>query len=241
MRGTLICFIGLDGAGKSTQARFLYEKIKNEGGKCIYLWLRWDLFLLKPLSNLGKCLLFKVKRINSSDYEAVVSTKRKMLRDSLMGNVWFHLRVVDYLLKVFFRLVIPLFFGRIIICDRYLYDAIVDIVTDYKSSEEAVREIAKNKLFRLFPKPDLVFFLDVTAKEALKRQNDVPSLSYLEEQRQAYLKLEKIEKWVKLDGLAKKKVLQERIQREVFLKLKGKAEAEEVSESSSRRAKQWVK
>ena len=57
-----------------------------------------------------------------------------------------------------------------------------------------------NKLQRWLPEPNLVFLADVPEEIAYQRKDDVPSIEYLKERRQRYLRIQKEYDMVRLDG-----------------------------------------
>ena len=52
----------------------------------------------------------------------------------------------------------------------------------------------------LFPKPDIIFLVDVPAEIAYQRKCDVPSLSYLEERNKIYHSIQGEYGMIPLDG-----------------------------------------
>jgi len=146
MKGVFICIEGLDGSGKSTQAKLLTKKLCKEGYDAVFTaepsqgkigkFLRKRLFDQERMSTTVEALLFAADRIDH-----VQST-------------------VDSALKE----------GKIVISDRYVYSSLA-----YQGSEglnlDWIESINVNAR-----KPDLSLFIDVPPEvvlERLKRKKSV--------------------------------------------------------------------
>ena len=173
-RGTLICFIGVDGSGKTTLARSLERHLKDSGKSCKYIWCGWrgfESFLFKPIVKIIKKIIY-----NSGKYGPNPKTN---------VNTLSYFALVDYLLRVLPDVFLSLCRYDYVIADRYIYDVSVGF--------SSLRGKSKTNLFKrifwLFPKPDIVFFIDIPEHIAYTRKGDVPSVDYLAKQRAMYLKL----------------------------------------------------
>jgi len=96
--------------------------------------------------------------------------------------------LVSYTAQVIFKIAIPLKLGKNIICDRYVYDTLVDLACDLEYSDEKIR-YRLNQLLKLLPSPDILFFIDVPEEVSLKRKNDIPSLEFLRNKKEKYYKI----------------------------------------------------
>jgi len=186
-KGILICFIGIDGSGKSTHAISIANSLIRDGVRCKYVWTRWFPIILKPLVVLIKTLLFN-RNISKKDYVKYKSAKRGYLRKNL-AKIWQNMVLSDYFLQVLIKIKLPLALGNVVVCDRYLYDTLVDLAVDSNYSKDELKDMLKPHVMLLFPKPDTVFLLDVPEKVAFKRKSDVPALTYLIDRRKLYLAL----------------------------------------------------
>ena len=86
-----------------------------------------------------------------------------------------------------------------IVCDRYIYDTVVDLATDLNYSDSKRNSVLRNFL-RLSPKPDMIFLIDLPEEIAYQRKTDVPSINYLRERREIYLNIGKECGMTLLDG-----------------------------------------
>ena len=190
-KGILICFTGIDGSGKTTHAISIVNFLSQDDVKCRYVWTRWVPITLKPVVVLVKALLFKrntARARSNKDYFEYRSAKRRYLGKSV-GKIWQNMVLFDYCLQVLMKIRIPLVFGNVVVCDRYLYDTLVDFAVDSRYSKGQLKNMLKMRIVSLFPKPDALFLLDVPEEVAFKRKSDVQALTHLLDRREFYLAL----------------------------------------------------
>lgn len=212
----LICFTGIDGTGKTTLSKELVKSLKRGGVKCKYVYGRLNPFILKPFILVGEWVFLREKDMfrNYSEYS---NTKRRAIEKySFLSRIYQQILLLDYVIQIFFRVKLPLIFGKNIICDRYVYDTVItDLSVDMNYSKDKVINMLNN-LLRFFPKPNMTFLIDVPEEMAYKRKNDTPSIEYLKERRMVYLDVGKEYRMVILDGSKKLEELQREIEERVF-------------------------
>ena len=214
-RGTFICFVGIDGSGKTTQAQTLMETLNKSGIRCHYVWARFEPKLTKPFMAIARRLFLHGKDMHSN-YADYIKTKRNLSKSRLLSIAYERLLLFDYFFEIFFKVRIPLMQKRVVICDRYIYDTVVsDLAVDLDYSGRKVRSVLE-RFSRLFPKPALTFLLDVPEEIAYKRKKDIPSMQYLKERRKIYLTVGKQCGMTILDGTKKPGELQNEIENRVF-------------------------
>ena len=194
-KGVFICFTGIDGSGKTSHAISIVSFLIQNYVKCKYVWTRWIPITLKPVIILTKILLFKRSTAHAlarsnEDYIEYRSAKRRYLKKSL-ARIWQNMVLFDYLLQVLIKIRIPLLFGKVVVCDRYLYDTLVDFAVDSSCSKGKFKNMLKMHVVSLFPKPDVLFLLDVPEEVALKRKSDIKALTHLLDRRDFFLALAK--------------------------------------------------
>jgi dTMP kinase len=173
-RGAFIVIEGLDGSGKTTQARLLVQKLRNSHNA---------VYTTEPSrgkigSFIRECCLFEKKRLNSAT-EALLFAADRI--EHIQNEV------VPALNK-----------GLLVISDRYLYSSLA-----YQGSTglslEWIEAINKHAL-----KPDLAVFIDVAPEIVMQRLNRKKSvMETLETQRQVrevYLKFVANDDMVRIDG-----------------------------------------
>ena len=164
----LICFVGIDGSGKTLQAQRLMESLKARGIRSTYTWCRYSPRLLMPLILLAKKLIHFNK--GGSEYAGFTSSKKGILAKPGLGWIWLNFSLLEYLVQVTWTLRNRR--GRVLVCDRYIYDMVADMAISLGRSGDGVLELTRHPFIRFFPKPDEVFFLDVPPAVAYARKND---------------------------------------------------------------------
>jgi len=141
--GKLITFCGLDGCGKTTQINKLEEWLTNEGYK---------VFLTKqPTDYVRKSEIFR----NFSDSPDNSRFEYRALSLFCAADRLQHTRRVikDKLEK-----------GYIVICDRYFYSCLANLIARGYTDDVWIYEIAKSII-----KPDVSFFLSLPVEKAIGR------------------------------------------------------------------------
>ena len=215
-KGFLICFTGIDGTGKTTLSKELVELLNKKGVKCKYVYARLNAYILKPFILVGNSVFLRGRNI-SENYSEYSNTKRRAIeKHSFLSSVYQQILLFDYVLQVFFKVKLPLIFGKNIVCDRYVYDTVItDLSVDMNYSRDRVMSLL-NKLLRFFPEPDIAFLIDVPEEIAYQRKDDTPSIRYLKDRRDMYLDVGKEYGMITLDGSKSLDELKNLIQKRVF-------------------------
>lgn len=151
--GALICFSGIDGSGKTTQAEAIVEELEQSGVESTHVWARWRPFLSYPFMG----VLFVTRGWRRKDYR----------KSDLVKRVWGYFLIADHLL-FFLRFIYPhLRRGRVVCVDRYILDQLVEMRYD-----GLYRERFDDLLRRWLPTPDATFLMDVPADVANDRKRD---------------------------------------------------------------------
>jgi len=196
----LISISGIDGAGKTTLAKEVVKSLREKGIKCKYVYGRLKPLLSKPFILIGKKTLLGKK--SSSDYETYILIKEdKIPKHPFLSKIYQGILLIDYILQAFFKIKIPVLLGRSIICDRYIYDTVInDISMDVYFSSENITKII-NKLLIFLPRPDAAFLIDISEEIAYQRKNDIPSMEYLKRRKKEYLNTAKKYNMIVLNGI----------------------------------------
>ena len=200
-KGGLICFTGLDGSGKTTQAEKLLNTLKKKNIDAIYSWSRREPYLIKPIVTLVKKILKESSKSEGKDYLNIKKKrKRRLFKYPLFQKMWISIAIVDYLAKLFFQIYVPFYKGKVVICDRYIPDMIADFAANFDYNNYQIRKLLKNPLLRMFPKPDKYFYIKVPANLGYKRKLDDTSFEYLSEREKIYNFLAKEMNMVVING-----------------------------------------
>ena len=127
---------GVDGCGKTTQAKMLVDRLRKNGHEAMYV---------RPIYLILN--LIRVKGTNTNSVSPRMSrasnNKSSTIQRSFMGLLGYPYAVATYIyMKCASR-------DKIIVCDRYFYQFFFDLFGEFSE-----------KVIRIFPKPDIAFFLD---------------------------------------------------------------------------------
>lgn len=188
--------MGIDGSGKTALAKELFNTMNKKGFETKYWWCKFESFKLEYFLVKG----FKRFFTNSGRSNWDGNFSKRPHRNPPSLYVYQYFVIISYIYRIFLNIRLPLFFGRTVICDRYIYDALVDFAIEFEYPKEKTQKMLKI-FFSLTPKPDLIFLVDLPEEIAYKRKKDIPSISYLSKRREIYLEMqERINNVILLDG-----------------------------------------
>lgn len=196
----VICFVGIDGSGKTTLAKNLVKTMAHEGIQYKYVYGRLEPFILKPFIMIGRRIFLRGNDM-FEDYKQYSSAKNHAIKHhSFLFTFYRYVLLLDYFLQMLFRVRLPFMLGKKIVCDRYVYDTVItDLSVDMNYSGYEIRNLIK-RFFYIAPKPDLAFLIDLPEEIAFQRKDDTPSIEYLKERRHVYLDVGREEGMSVLDG-----------------------------------------
>lgn len=190
-RGLLICLLGVDGAGKSTQAQALVARLQAAGYPARYVWGGRKPLLTGPVVRLAKARLRAPRRpttasitVNPS-YRAYVQETQRMFKNGLLRSAWQQVALAEHALHLWRHVTLPLQRGMIVVCDRYIYDTLVNQAVLFGLPSACLKLIDAPHVSR----PDLGFWLDVPPEIALRRKPDVYDRQHLERRIPLYASL----------------------------------------------------
>ena len=173
--GAFICIEGVDGCGKTTQAKILVKNLRRRGFDAVYT--------TEPsVGRLGKLIrrfvLDRQRRVSTA-LEALLFAADRV--DHVQNEV-----------KPFLRR------RKIVVCDRYVYSSLA-----YQGAAGLDLEwIDRINQFAL--KPDLALFLDVAPERVTgrlkKKKSVMETVRNLKKVREVYLKLAQQQRLIALDG-----------------------------------------
>ena len=142
----IITIIGLDGSGKTTQAKLLVQRLNASGLKASYV--RPDYVLIELLSSIklpvDRFLPSPRQERTGIGLNPKQGKKNKRLRGAFMALSGYIYAWINYIIIAFYSQR-----KRVVVGDRYFYQFFYDI---YGANSR--------KVIKLFPKPDIVYFLD---------------------------------------------------------------------------------
>jgi dTMP kinase len=199
-KSLFICFIGIDGSGKTTLAKRLTSILESRGIQVKYVWGAHDLIILRPFIAVFNLLLGH-RKVNLKNYGKYHKSVKSLLQSGFLASTYKSSILLEYFLEIFFKIRMPLRLGKNIVSDRYVYDTIVNLAVNLGYSPEDFLLMLR-KFMPIFPKPDLTFLVDVPEEIAYQRKKDIPSLDYLKYRRKLYSVIENEYELPRLDGTA---------------------------------------
>lgn len=166
--GHLVAFSGLDGAGKSTQIELLVLALRERGIEPKIIWSRVG---YTPAFNMAKKLL----RIAFSWSKALPPSGSSVQRTRMLGRphirrIWIAIALLDLMVKYGIQLRWLRWCSRVVICDRYLWDTLVDL--EVNQGEASVRKLLLWRVLEwVSPRPDVAFCFVIPVEESLRRSD----------------------------------------------------------------------
>ena len=161
----MIAFSGLDGAGKSTQIDLLSKKYSSRGSKSLVFWSRGG---YSPGMQWLKNILRISKQTSQKEHMHRQQARAKSFSNTIVRKTWLILAILDliFFYSVYIRLME--LFGTKIICDRFIYDTLLDFELNFP--EEKVEEWGLWKLLLFISvSPVKHFVITIPVIESLYR------------------------------------------------------------------------
>jgi dTMP kinase len=132
-----------------------------------------------------------------------------------LGKVYRFLLFVDFVIITFVKVRLPLRFVRVLICDRYVYDLIMELALS-----DLYSEVFAKLIFTTSPHPQRVFFADAPI-EVIGRRRPELTKDHIYRKQDFYRKLANIFEFWTFDTSEPFESNQLHLQKEIFLLLEG--------------------
>jgi thymidylate kinase len=183
----LVTFSGPDGSGKTQHARTLLKSMNACALKTVYFWNRVESSTLVRRGNdLIKTLTGKKREAKGGD--TVAPKRREWLENPLLRCLWAYAVAIDLSLDYLLHVRLPLALGKIVVCDRYVYDAAAEMESHLPPGDRFNR-LAVRLMLALAPRPHIAYFLDIPNAVATQRKDEDTDADFLRRQREAYTRL----------------------------------------------------
>ncbi|OQA48004.1 MAG: Thymidylate kinase [Firmicutes bacterium ADurb.Bin300] len=210
MKNPIICFMGLDGSGKSTSIDYAYEQLKKRGIKVEIVRAAYVVQVMSLFIKLGKKIILREESDPfKGDYKAYLENMRKQSQKGWTYEIFSALTKIEFDLQIFFRIKLKHLRGTVLLVDRYIYDNAVTYAANLGLGKEYIEETISKKWKRA-PKPDVIIYIKTPVEVCLSRKNDIPDPLYLQIREPLYLETAKMYGAVTISGEGdKQKMLDE--------------------------------
>lgn len=179
-RQPIICFMGLDGSGKSTCIDFAHKQLKNRGIDVEIVRAAYVVVIMSGLIKIGKKLLMqKDSNPFSGDYKAYLDNMRKHSEKGFAYKVFSLLTTLEFKMQIFFRIRVKHAMGKTLLVDRYIYDNVVTYAANLGLGTEYMEETL-NRKWKHAPRPDKIIYIKTPVNVCFSRKDDTPDPLYLE-------------------------------------------------------------
>ena len=202
----VVSFSGIDGAGKSSQAQWLAEELRNQGTDAVVYWLPLGHHRMQRLARTLKGRL-RERRAHAASARQQTA-KAGGDKAGPLPRVWTTAVAIAYGLSYRTFVIRHGRRGRVVIFDRYVLDACAQM--RYFYGRERNLGFEKRVLTLLAPRAQS-YFLDVPAEVALARKREQFDLEQLELQVSLFREEAERLRTKRLPGDAPPDALRERI------------------------------
>lgn len=166
----MICFVGVDGSGKSTLSNYLFNELNKKFNVSYTWWLESEnSFIRKLIRRIGNS---SNKKLYEHNYKKKINNKYSF-KSKIIKFIYPKIVLFDYIIFGIKKTWIPRILNKkkIMIFDRYYYDVILALSEEFDFDEKT--KLNTYKLFkRLFPDPDVIFVIEVPPEVAYMRKKD---------------------------------------------------------------------
>ncbi|MGD9131071.1 MAG: hypothetical protein PVH73_05805 [Candidatus Bathyarchaeota archaeon] len=173
-RSLLVCIIGVDGTGKTSHTKLLVDRLTNEGLAVKYLWAGFFHFFSLPLLAYARIMGFtEVEKVTEERF-----VRHYQFYESRFLSKFYPISLfIDTLISTFLRVNLQLLLGKVVICDRFIYDTFVHLMMTLRNPALMHGKIAR-LYFRLMPKNNIVIVLRTKQLIAMHRREDLIEEKY---------------------------------------------------------------
>lgn len=176
----IICFIGLDGSGKSTSIEHAYNELKKQDMKVEIVRVAYVVKVMSFCVKIGKRILLKKDSDPyTGDYKSYLRKMRSQAQNGFIYNVFSFLTTLEFKAQIFFNIQVKRWMGKILLIDRYIYDNAITYAANLGKGEKYIRQTIEGK-WKHSPKPDLIIYIKTPVEICCLRKDDIPDPLYLQ-------------------------------------------------------------
>jgi dTMP kinase len=183
----LVTFSGPDGSGKTQHARTLLKSMGCCGLRTGYYWSRIETSSLIRFGS-GFVKTLTGNKREQKEKRPGGAGRQDWLRNPLRRFLWSYTVAIDMILSYLLHVRLPLLMGKIVVCDRYVFDAAAEIAGSLPP-DDSINRWATKLMLSLAPKPDVAYLLDIPEDICAQRKDEDTDPDYLRRQRVVYMEL----------------------------------------------------
>lgn len=209
----LLCFVGVDGSGKTTHAKCIASFLRKKGYSCRYVKI-----VSRPILLYFFLMFTRIAGYWESNKKGVWMDPLKKASPTLrmkLGKIYRLLLFVDFLIIVLVKVILLSYFTKVLVLDRYVYDLIMELKLSSLSSNNFDKLI-----LTLTPIPRKVFLADATLELLAQRRPDI-CIDNLFRKQVFYRNLAKFFGFQTFDTSISFEINQQFLQKEALLAIKG--------------------
>lgn len=203
----IIYISGIDGCGKTTQARLLVNWFHKNNFSAEYQWLRWEPSVRYLIDRVHRAINIRVpsegediRRVDIEEYQNQrwTSFKRSLLTFKLIQKVW-----LGYATRDYFRSYQKAHSGwtsEYVVLDRYLLDFVIDQSINLGVSPDSLSRSIKSSVLKNMQLPQFSILIDLPAKLGYQRKLDGTSMNYLQKRQSLYESIDADGNVLHIDG-----------------------------------------
>ena len=206
----IVAIEGVDGCGKTTQAKMLVDRLKKEGYEAMYVQPIFILLNILTRSKNNDVAPISPRKARTSQMSNSDKHGKTFLSKKLfMGLLGYPYALATYLFMKFY-----LSRNKIVVCDRYFYQFFFDLFGNWSE-----------KVIKFFPRPDITFFLDGDLDLLYSRMDDSfdahVSKDYYSMVINLYRRISQKYSFIQIDANLNKEVINDIIFMHLTKKMKG--------------------
>jgi thymidylate kinase len=172
----LVCFAGVDGSGKTSHSKELTCFLQNKGYPAKYVRAASRPILIYPFTFFTRIMGYWTTVQKGAWTDPLEKASPKVR--ARLGRIYLAFLFIDYLITSFIKVRTIIYSKRIVVCDRYLFDLLMEIELAGFNSE-----LFRKLIIYTAVKPDLIFYVNSTLQIILERRPEFTKQNILSKQR----------------------------------------------------------